>query len=73
MCSTSMNIKVKNEMKMEGTKREDFYALATKGEARSCEMSHFGCVVPYVRMIQRYNLCVLSRLTPSADRGPKVK
>lgn len=23
---------VKNEMKMEGTKREDFYALATKGE-----------------------------------------
>lgn len=26
---------VKNEMKMEGTKREDFYALATKGEAGS--------------------------------------
>ena len=62
-----MNIKVKNEMKMEGTKREDFYALATKGEARSCEMSRFGFVVPwvslgYVRMIQRYNLC--ARLTP---------
>jgi len=43
-----MNIKVKNEMKMEGTKREDFYALATKGEARSCEMSRFGFVVPWV-------------------------
>ena len=30
---TAVGQKVKNEMKMEGTKREDYYALATKGEA----------------------------------------
>eukprot|EP00439_Symbiodinium_sp_Y106_P037174 s1563_g4.t1 len=29
---------VKNEMKMEGTKREDFYALATKGEGAKGEV-----------------------------------
>ena len=33
--SPSDSDEVKNEMKMEGTKREDFYALATKGEAGS--------------------------------------